>query len=68
MLGQMLLFLAWGGLPYFVWGFVVRVLFTMHMTWCVKKWRRVPQSMHTLLLKTVFVKCQRSCACCSPCT
>jgi stearoyl-CoA desaturase (delta-9 desaturase) len=33
MLGQMLFFLAWGGLPYFVWGFVVRVLFTMHMTW-----------------------------------
>ncbi|KAF6257723.1 delta-9 desaturase-like protein [Scenedesmus sp. NREL 46B-D3] len=35
MLGQMLLLLAWGGLPYFVWGFVVRVLFTMHMTWLV---------------------------------
>jgi stearoyl-CoA desaturase (delta-9 desaturase) len=33
MLGQMLFFLAWGGLPYFVWGFVVRVLLTMHMTW-----------------------------------
>jgi hypothetical protein len=33
MLGQMLFFLAWGGLPYFVWGFVIRVLFTMHMTW-----------------------------------
>jgi stearoyl-CoA desaturase (delta-9 desaturase) len=33
MLGQALCFAAVGGLPYFVWGFVVRVLFTMHMTW-----------------------------------
>eukprot|EP00878_Enallax_costatus_P037482 GHUV01042342.1.p1 GENE.GHUV01042342.1~~GHUV01042342.1.p1 ORF type:complete len:379 (+),score=81.54 GHUV01042342.1:277-1413(+) len=35
MLGQMVFFLAWGGIPYFIWGFVVRVLFTMHMTWLV---------------------------------
>lgn len=35
MAGQALFFLAWGGLPYFVWGFVIRVLFTMHVTWLV---------------------------------
>lgn len=34
-LGQAAFFLAWGGLPYFIWGFVIRVLFTMHMTWLV---------------------------------
>lgn len=33
MLGQGVFFAVWGGLPYFIWGFVVRVLFTMHMTW-----------------------------------
>jgi fatty-acid desaturase len=35
MLGQGVFFAVWGGLPYFIWGFVVRVLFTMHMTWSV---------------------------------
>ncbi|GFH11160.1 FA_desaturase domain-containing protein [Haematococcus lacustris] len=33
--GQALLLLAWGGLPYFIWGFVIRILVTMHMTWLV---------------------------------
>lgn len=33
MLGQGVFFALWGGLPYFIWGFVLRVLFTMHMTW-----------------------------------
>jgi fatty-acid desaturase len=31
-LGQALFFLAWGGLPFFVWGFVIRILLTMHAT------------------------------------
>jgi len=34
MLGQAVFFLLWGGLPGFVWGFVIRVLLTQHMTWC----------------------------------
>ncbi|KAK9824554.1 hypothetical protein WJX72_011275 [[Myrmecia] bisecta] len=34
-LGQAAVLLAWGGLDYLVWGFVIRVLFTMHMTWLV---------------------------------
>jgi stearoyl-CoA desaturase (delta-9 desaturase) len=33
MMGQAAFFLLLGGVPYLVWGFVVRVLFTMHMTW-----------------------------------
>jgi len=34
-IGQAVFFLAWGGVPYLVWGFVIRVLVTMHMTWLV---------------------------------
>ncbi|GLC45607.1 hypothetical protein PLESTB_001785000 [Pleodorina starrii] len=34
-LGQAVFFLALGGVPYLVWGFVIRVLLTMHMTWLV---------------------------------
>jgi fatty-acid desaturase len=32
-LGQAALLTLWGGLPFLVWGFVIRVLFGMHMTW-----------------------------------
>jgi hypothetical protein len=31
-LGQAVFFFAWGGVPYLVWGFVIRILVTMHMT------------------------------------
>ncbi len=44
-LGQAAFFMAWGGLPYFIWGFVIRVLFTMwvNYTWCI--WRtRTPNA------------------------
>lgn len=34
-LGQAVLLFAYGGLPAFVWGFVIRILVTMHMTWLV---------------------------------
>lgn len=39
-LGQALFFLAWGlatghGISFLVWGFVIRILVTMHMTWLV---------------------------------
>lgn len=33
--GQAVFFFLWGGLPFLVWGFVIRVLVTMHMTWLV---------------------------------
>lgn len=33
--GQAAFFFALGGVPYLVWGFVIRVLLTMHMTWLV---------------------------------
>lgn len=35
MLAQAVLFAVLGGLPGFVWGFVIRVLFTQNMTWLV---------------------------------
>jgi fatty-acid desaturase len=39
-LGQALFFLAWGlitnhGISFLIWGFVIRILVTMHMTWLV---------------------------------
>ncbi|KAG2433974.1 hypothetical protein HYH02_012436 [Chlamydomonas schloesseri] len=34
-IGQGVFFYLWGGVPYLIWGFVIRVLFTMHMTWLV---------------------------------
>lgn len=37
-LGQAALLTLWGGLPFLVWGFVIRVLFGMHMTWWVRRW------------------------------
>jgi len=35
MLGQVVVLALLGGLPYVVWGFVIRMLVTMHMTWFV---------------------------------
>lgn len=32
-MGQGALLFALGGWPYFIWAFVIRILFTMHMTW-----------------------------------
>ncbi|GIL48423.1 hypothetical protein Vafri_4575 [Volvox africanus] len=34
-IGQATFFYILGGVPYLVWGFVIRVLLTMHMTWLV---------------------------------
>ncbi|GMH35688.1 hypothetical protein BSKO_03556 [Bryopsis sp. KO-2023] len=34
-LGQAAVLFVWGGVPYLVWGFVIRILFTMHLTWFV---------------------------------
>ncbi|GIL74570.1 hypothetical protein Vretimale_2252 [Volvox reticuliferus] len=34
-IGQATFFYLLGGVPYLVWGFVIRVLLTMHMTWLV---------------------------------
>jgi stearoyl-CoA desaturase (delta-9 desaturase) len=34
-LGQAVVLTAIGGVPFLVWGFVVRILLTMHMTWLV---------------------------------
>jgi fatty-acid desaturase len=31
-LGQALFFLAWGGFPFLIWGFVIRILVTMHVS------------------------------------
>lgn len=36
-LGQAAFFFLWGGMPYLIWGFVIRILFTMHMTWCATR-------------------------------
>ena len=34
-MGQVVVLALLGGLPYVVWGFVIRMLVTMHMTWFV---------------------------------
>ncbi|KAG2502171.1 hypothetical protein HYH03_000658 [Edaphochlamys debaryana] len=34
-IGQAVFFYLWGGMPYLIWGWCIRVLFTQHMTWLV---------------------------------